>query len=625
MIPPLDAEWLEPDGVGGYAMGTVGGTRTRRYHALLLAAMTPPTGRMVLVSGVEAWFGNMPLSTHRYAPDVQYPDGVRHLASFSTTPWPTWRFQWGGREIEHDIFTERSSGAVVLRWRLLSGAPGPLTVRPLLAARDYHSLRREGPFRMDADGQGGCVSWRPDSGGPAFAGLSNGTYAPSPQWFRNFLYTVEQDRGMDCIEDLASPGLFTFDLQAEAVLMFRQGDGTGVDPAPYAALLAAAERRRRGAFTGPWAQAADAYVVRRGQGRTILAGFPWFTDWGRDTFIALRGLLIGTGRLEESAAVLLAWAGLVDRGMLPNRFPDQGNEPEFNSVDAALWFCVAVHDHLAAGGAGQDALRPAVERIIEGYVAGTRYNIGVDGDGLVRAGTDGVQLTWMDAKCGDWVVTPRQGKPVEIQALWINALRIAAGWTPRWAALERQATASMLALFPDPATGGLVDVIGWGGEPDRAVRPNQIFAVGGLPFAVFNGEAAEAIVALVEARLLTPLGLRTLDPDDAAYQGAYRGDLLQRDGAYHQGTVWPWLMGPYVEAALRTRGPQAALRLREQCLAPLLEHMGQYGLGHVSEVADGNAPNRPGGCPFQAWSLGELIRIERMLEATKGHTSPPNS
>jgi len=493
-LPPLDAEWLEPDGMGGFAMGTVSGVRTRRYHALLLSAMTPPTGRMVLVAGVEAWVetgvGDLPLSTHLYAPDVQHPDGVRYLTHFTRTPWPTWRFRKDDLEIEHEVFVERTSGAVVLRWRQFSGAPGAsLTIRPLLAARDYHALRREGPFDVTASGHGGCVSWRPDPGGVAIGALSNGAYAQAPLWFRNFLYTAERDRGLDCIEDLASPGVFTFDLESEAVLMFRCGDGHIGDAAAHADILAGAERQRRAAFTDAGALAADAYVVRRGQGRTILAGFPWFTDWGRDTFIALRGLLISTGRLQESAEVLLAWAGMVDGGMLPNRFPDQGDAPEFNSVDAALWFCVAVHDHLAAGGAGQAALRRAVEAVIDGTMAGTRYGIGVDADGLVRAGAPGVQLTWMDAKCGDWVVTPRMGKPVEIQALWINTLRIAAGWTDRFAAVERHATASFHAVFPDPVTGGLVDAIGLDGVDDRAIRPDEfvrlthaeIMAITGAP------------------------------------------------------------------------------------------------------------------------------------------------
>ncbi len=607
-----DAEWLEADGQGGFAMGTAGGLRTRRYHALLLSALTPPTGRMVLVAGVEAWVDGVALSTQMYAGDVRYPDNREVLEGFEPLPWPRWRFRLpDGRLIEHDLFVDRASCTTVLRWR----GRGGLVVRPLLAARDYHGLRREAEgFRFNATMLGGNVCWRP---GVPIAALTNGAYAHDPAWYRQFLYAEERARGLDCLEDLAAPGRFTFDLdRGEAVMLLRQGDGLLVDAAAHAAVLAAERSRRAGAAPTPLARAAESYVVTRGAGRTVIAGFPWFTDWGRDTFIALRGLLIGTGQLDRAAEVLVAWAGTISGGMVPNRFPDQGSEPEFNSVDAALWFCVAVHDLLQAGwdGVGAGALREGVEAVIAGTVAGTWYGIGVDDDGLVRAGAPGQQLTWMDAKAGDWVVTPRRGKPVEVQALWINSLRIAAGWTQRWAALERQATASFIALFPDPATGGLVDVIGPDGVADRLVRPNQIFAIGGLPYPILEGVAAQGVLDLVERQLLTPMGLRTLAPDQPGYCGRYAGGPLERDGAYHQGTAWPWLMGPFVEAALRVRGPVARGDLIARCLVPLRRHLGVAGLGHVSEVADGDAPHAPGGCPFQAWSLGELIRIEAMLD-----------
>ena len=606
-----DTEWLEPDGLGGFAMGTASGIRTRRYHALLLSARTPPTGRMVLISGFDAWLDGVPITTQHYAPDVDHPDGATRIMSFAAAPWPTWRFAGG---LSQELFVERTSSATVLRW---SGA-GQLQVRLFLAFRDYHSLQHESAFDLTPGIQGGNVSWRPDPHGPAAAALTNGAYRHEPVWYRRFLYTVERDRGMDCEEDLASPGVFTFDLAAgPAVVVLRAGEELGVRAAAHAEVLAGAERARRAALPTPFARAADAYAVDRGSGRTIMAGFPWFTDWGRDTFIALRGLLLGTGRRAEAEAVLLGWAGLVDGGMLPNRFPDQDGPPQFNSIDAALWFCIAVHDVLQAGArpATATTLQRAVEAVIDGYGAGTRYGIGVDADGLVRGGAPGEQLTWMDVKCGDWVVTPRRGKPVEVQALWINALRIAAGWTDRYAALERRATASFLPLFADPVSGGLVDVIGSDGVADRSIRPNQVFAVGGLPFAVVDGAAAAGVLAVVERALLTPLGLRTLAPEDPAYQGRYAGGVLQRDGAYHQGTAWPWLLGAYVQAALRVRGDTAPTRaaLRERCLRPLEAHLHVAGLGHVSEVADGELPHTPGGCPFQAWSMGEMIRIANWL------------
>ena len=323
-------------------------------------------------------------------------------------------------------------------------------------------------------------------------------------------------------------------------------------------------------------------------------------------------------------AILAAWAGLVSAGMLPNRRSDTGDTLDYNSVDAALWFVVAVDDFLREAADTGYAVREgrrlaqAVAAILDGYMGGTRYGIGVDVDGLLRAGEPGVQLTWMDAKVGDWVVTPRIGKPVEVEALWINALRIAQRWSLRWADAEHAARAAFAARFPNPATGGLFDVVDADhvpGKTDTRIRPNQIFAVGGLPYPVLNGAAARGVVDLVEAKLLTPLGLRSLAREDPDYVPRYRGGPQERDAAYHQGTVWPWLIGPFVEAWLRVRGHSAAAKseARARFLPPLLQHLETTGLGHVSEVADGDPPHTPGGCPFQAWSLGELIRVQRLV------------
>lgn len=629
-----DAEWLEADGRGGFASGMASGLRTRRYHALLLSATRPPTGRVVLVNGIEASVetasGPVPLSTQCYAPGVVHFDIAPTLLRFTPLPWPQWTFQLpDGTPLVHEIMVDPDGGDTLLRWRLPDNQAGPnaaecrLSVRPLLSGRDYHALHLTNPaFRFDAAVQGGNVAWRPYPDLPATAALTNGAYRHDPCWYHQFLYTAEQARGLDCIEDLASPGVFAWDLAAgPAIMLLRAGDGLAVRAGPHGARLIASERARRAAIR-PLHRAADAYVVDRDAGRTVLAGFPWFTDWGRDTFIALRGLLLATGRTADAVHILLAWSGLVSEGMLPNRFPDDGGAPEYNSVDASLWFIVAAHDTLAAVPdllpARADALRAAAQSILEGYAAGTRYGIGADADGLLRAGTPGQQLTWMDAKLGDWVVTPRIGKPVEIQALWINALHIGAAWDQRWARLEATARSAFSSRFPDPATGGLYDVVdvdGQAGVVDARVRPNQIFAVGGLPVPLLSGAAAARVVALVEARLLTPMGLRTLAPDDPGYVGTYRGGPLERDGAYHQGTVWPWLMGPFVEAWLRVHGtgPDARRTAEDRFLAPLRAHLHAAGLGHVSEVADGNAPHTPGGCPFQAWSLGELLRAGQMV------------
>ena len=630
------AEWLEADGLGGYASGAADGVRTRRYHALLLTATTPPTHRIVLVNGVEAVVetagGRHGLPSQRSLPDELHPDGAQRILSFSCDPWPTWTFGLpDGTVVRHEVFVEPHGGETVLTWCRTLGPPGPcgLSVRPLLTGRDHGALHRANDaFRFDAETAGGNVSWRPYAGLPAATALTDGTYRHDPVWLRDVLYTVERERGLDHVEDVASPGVFAFDLAAgPATMVLRAGDGRAGDAARHAADLAATERARRGALGSGLRRSAAAYAVARGAGRTVVAGFPWFTDWGRDTFIAMRGLLLATGRLEEARAVLRAWAGAVDGGMLPNRFPDSGEAPEFNAVDASLWFVVAVHDTLdacAAAGAPVPAAeaaawRAAAEAILGSYAGGTRFGIRAEADGLLHAGAEGVQLTWMDAITDGHVVTPRRGKPVEVQALWINALEIAARrWSDAWREPAARARAGFAARFAAPA-GGLYDVVdvdGVAGAVDASVRPNQIFAVGGLPFPLLEGAAARAVVDLVEARLLTPLGLRTLSPDDPNYVPRYRGDLVRRDAAYHQGTAWPWLLGPFVEAWLRVRGGTAAAKAEAAArfLAPLMRHREGNGLGHVSEVVDGDAPHHAGGCPWQAWSLGELIRMRRMLD-----------
>ncbi|MFY9551688.1 MAG: amylo-alpha-1,6-glucosidase, partial [Thermoanaerobaculia bacterium] len=403
--------------------------------------------------------------------------------------------------------------------------------------------------------------------------------------------------------------------------------GTGSAEAALEALRSA-ERSRRAGFPGRLERSADAYIVRRGAGQTVVAGYPWFTDWGRDTFIALRGLCLAAGRLDEAGDILLEWSGAVSEGMLPNFFSDAEKEPEFNSVDASLWYVVAVYDYLEAMKVAERPMaRPAVRRleaavdaILTCYSNGTRYGIRADADGLLSAGAPGVQLTWMDAKVGDWVVTPRIGKPVEVQALWVNALWIAGIFTEQWRALHDRALASFRERFWDEAGGFLYDVVDPGHRPgtaDPTFRPNQIFAVGGLPFPLLEGERARRVVDAVEAKLSTPLGLRSLSPDDSAYRPRYEGGVVDRDGAYHQGTVWPFLAGAFVDAWVRSRGATAKVKrdARARFLEPLMAHLDEAGLSHVSEIADGEAPHTPRGCPFQAWSLGELIRIDRIFLA----------
>ncbi len=509
MLPTdrLDAEWLEADGLGGFASGTVAGWRTRRYHGLLTPAVEVPSRRAVMVDGFEAWIEQSgtrtALTAQQYVPGVIHPDGHHHLVGFSASPWPTWIWRLeSGLEVTQEILVPHERPAAIVRWSCKQRSPGTrLIVRPLLSGRDTHALHFENPaLRGDAGVTGERVRWRPYEGLPTILSLANATYHHDPVWYRNFLLAEERNRGFDHRVDLLSPGELTWDLAVGEAVWLLAAEGVeghvSVNRGSAQSVvtkLVDQETERRAEFTSPLELAGDAYLVRRGKGKTIIAGYPWFTDWGRDTFIALRGLCLATGRLDDARAILLEWAGLVSEGMLPNRFVEGGDAPEFNSVDASLWYVIAVHEFLEATKAAgkpqppkdRAKLEQAIEAILSGYAAGTRYGIRMDDNGLLSAGVPGVQLTWMDAKVGDWVVTPRIGKPVEVQALWINALMIGARISDRWKRDLGRATAA----FPDAfwnAAGYLNDVAdanGNPGESDDAFRPNQIFAIGGLPGA----------------------------------------------------------------------------------------------------------------------------------------------
>jgi predicted glycogen debranching enzyme len=639
-------EWLEPDGLGGFSSGTASTVRTRRYHALLLSAATPPTGRVVLVNGFEAWVttaaGRFPLTSQLYLGDVRHPDGEDRIERFDPAPWPRWTYRLeDGTKIGHQV-TARHGRPVVAVSFALESTPGPprceLALRPLLSGRDYHALHHENPsLRFDAEAKGERVGFRPYGDLLPIAFLTNGIYEHAPTWYRNFLYPLERERGLDFAEDLASPGEIRFDLTRGEAIWIVSSDPEALarrDASAELADLRQSELSRRRSFASPLHRAADAYVVPRRQGTTIVAGYPWFTDWGRDTFIALRGLCLATGRLAEAESILLEWSDAVSEGMLPNRFPDHGEEPEFNSVDASLWYVVAVEDFLARSprvkAATRRRLRAATQAILEGYARGTRFGIRADDDGLLAAGVSGVQLTWMDAKVGDWVVTPRIGKPVEIQALWLNGLALGGRVSKEWKPLFEKALHSFEERFWYAEGGYLYDVVDADhvrGANDRSLRPNQIFAVGGLPFPILGTERSRSVVDVVERRLWTPMGLRTLAPEDSRYVRHYVGGVRERDGGYHQGTVWPWLLGAFVEAWSRVRGETASVKkeARTRFLDPLLARSGAAELGHISEIADAEPPYTPRGCPFQAWSVGEALRSLEYLARLESRPALPDA
>lgn len=628
----LRREWLETNALGGWASSTVAGAHTRRYHGLLVVATQPPVGRMVMLSKIGETLvlpeGRAELACNLY-PGAVYPQGHAYLESFVLDPYPVFTYAGAGFSLRKNVAMLDLEHTVVVSYKLLR-ADGPcrLELRPFFAGRDYHHLTEANDaVRREADFAGDTLRYSPYEGQPTVhIRLPGASYAPEPEWYYNHEYPREAERGLDAREDLFGCGVLSRVLQQgdEVTLVCSIRDPTGRDG--QALLAAEARRRRQAAVPAAIAahpvarqlyRAADQCLVRRGDDRhTILAGYHWFTDWGRDTMIALPGVCLVGGRYAEARGIFRAFAENCSEGMIPNRFPDAGETPDYNTVDATLWFFTAFYKYLLYSDdyAFAAEMWPLLEDVVDWHRRGTRYGICVDSDGLLEAGEEGVQLTWMDAKVGDWVVTPRQGKAVEINALWYNALRIAghvarklgeADKAVSYEAAARNAKARFEALFWHETAGCLYDVID-GERFDGSVRPNQILALS-LPFPLLEGERAGRVLDTVEEHLLTPRGLRSLSPRDPAYRGHYGGTPVERDGAYHQGTVWGWMIGPFLTALARGRG-EAGRRQAASIVDGFADHLREAGLGSISEIFDGEAPHAPRGCVAQAWSVAELLR-----------------
>jgi predicted glycogen debranching enzyme len=619
----VNREWLETNGIGGFASSTGTSMNTRRYHGLLVAATQPPVGRMVLLSKIEETAvvngRRFELSCNQY-PGVIHPDGHLRLKEFRCDPFPAFVYDLDGAELEKNVFMVHGENTTVIEYEWKGEGECVLEVRPLLAFRDYHSTTRENAaISSTLELEPGCVTVSPYQGCPDLSLAHTAAEVEAEgHWYRNFEYTIEQERGLDYREDLFNPMTLKFVMsrgsRAAVIASTRKRNAADAEGLRLAEL----ERRNSiGAGRDPFERtlfmAADQFIVRRGEGSTVIAGYHWFSDWGRDTMIALPGLTLATGRYHEARGMLLAFADSVDRGMLPNRFPDAGETPEYNTVDATLWFFEAVRAFAAHTGDHEFVrarLYPVLADIIGWHEQGTRYGIRLDADGLLLAGEPGVQLTWMDAKVGDWVVTPRYGKPVEIQALWYNALRVMEELSgeAKYREMADRARDSFRQLFWNGAAGCLYDVVD-GDRRDASIRPNQIFTVS-LYHSMLDGEKAKAVVAAVERDLLTPYGLRSLAPSGPQYRGRYEGDPFSRDSAYHQGTVWPWLVGPFITAYLKVNGRSAKSRKQaDKWLSELRRFMLDEGGGQIPEVFDGDAPHRAGGCIAQAWSVAELLRV----------------
>jgi predicted glycogen debranching enzyme len=647
----LKKEWLLTNARGSFASSTIIGCHTSGYHGLLVGSPDPLVRRMMTLSNcLEAllWNGQaLELSTFEF-PDRFAPQGYTHQQEFRRDTGAHFRYRTEPAELCKSVYLARDSDSILVEYSFEEvREPVDLVLRPFVGMRDFHTLQRSDASLTcrAADStvriQHGAI---PDC--ELLLSCPAARFESDPQWWFNFVYRVNRARGLPHTEDLWAPGFFKGHIDGSDRIMFWAHLRTGCRseqaiPADADALKEDLRLHQERLLEQAKAKekahrilclAADQFVVKRhgrgGERTTVVAGYPWFADWGRDTFLSLPGLLLATGRHEEAGSVLSTFAAAADRGMIPNRFDDRTGEAQFNSVDASLWFIHAAFEYLEAAGNVDEfsqRLLPAIQGTIDAYQGGTHFGIHADTDGLITAGDPNTQLTWMDAKCDGIAFTPRHGKAVEINALWHNALLRLQKFCEEQQLLEARQYAVMVErvgrsfceLFWNAELGYLNDGVLPDGTVDARLRPNQIFAVS-LPFGPPLTRAQQwAVVNVVGQRLLTPYGPRTLSSRDPAYKGRYEGSPRCRDEAYHQGTVWPFLMGPFLEAYLKVRGCSAQSKSDvAEFLRPLLRHLVEDAcLGSISEVFDGDPPHRPAGCPAQAWSVAEVLRINRMATA----------
>ena len=646
-------EWLVTNGIGGFASGTTAGTSTRRYHGLLMAALEPPTGRTLLVAGLDETLRyaetNFHLATNRWLSGTVAPAGYLQMENFHLEGTkPVWRYAFADALLEKRVWMQQGENTTFVEYKLVRGnSPVEIEGKILVTYRDFHATTHANGWQMQiATVEKGIRVTAFEGAVPFYLKSSFAAFEPRHEWYRDFFLPAERERGLDDHEDRLLASVFRARLAVgeKLSLVFSTDTEAPLDAEEARTqqsnhelkLFQAWQKRHSEAGGAPpedepawlWqlVLAADQFIVKRPlpedlAGMSIIAGYPWFGDWGRDTMIALPGLTLPLGRPEIARKILESFARYVDAGMLPNNFPDRQGPPQYNTMDASLWYFEAVSQYFEAT---QDLdllnrLFPVLSGIVDAHVAGTRYNIKVDpSDALLFGGNAGVQLTWMDAKIGDWVVTPRIGKPVEINALWINALNAMARFARRlarpgegYARLKLKAEKNF-QKFWNAARDCCFDVIDVpGGGKDAALRPNQIFAVS-LPVSALTSAQQKSVVDTVGRELLTSYGLRSLGPREPGYQGRYSGGPRERDAAYHQGTVWGWLLGPYALAHHRVYGDRATA---QSFLEPLGSSIYSAGLGSISEVFGGDSPFPPAGCFAQAWSVAEVIRAWENLSS----------
>ena len=653
--PLLDREWLVTNGLGGYASGTVSGVTTRRYHGLLIAALPAPFGRFVMLNHLSEQLRREDGSIVRLGGEEQADKlelhGASHLADFRLdNGLPVWRYEIDDVVLEKQLLLTHLQNTVHVIYRLVSG-PGPvrLKLRPAVHFRPHEmpvSTQHAGPYSLHSQDNRYELSAGKDL--PPLRMFLSGerpAFTVEGQKIPELLYRMEQTRGYESTGALWCPGYFRVDLVADRPATLVASTETwdminALDPEETLAaekerrlrLISAAHPAVRSPPAAELVLAADQFIIQpagriedaaraRATGdevRTVIAGYHWFTDWGRDTMISLEGLTLTTGRQTEAGYILRTFGHYIRDGLIPNLFPEGEKEGLYHTADATLWYFHALARYLELTGDRPtlQLLLPKLMDVAEHHLKGTRFGIGVDpADGLLRQGAPGYQLTWMDAKVGDWVVTPRRGKAVEINALWYNALKLLEGWVlaehgdqaaTRWAGHARQARDSFNARFWYGEGGYLFDIVdAEGGGNDAACRPNQLLAVA-LPHSVLDPARWSAVVETAVKRLLTPVGLRSLAPGSPDYKPKYYGDLRARDAAYHQGTVWAWLIGPFIDAYLKVH-PESRADAR-QFLMGFMDHMHEGCIGSVSEIFDADEPFTPRGCIAQAWSVAEVLR-----------------
>lgn len=640
-VQALKREWLLTNGLGGYACSSILGCNTRKYHGLLVLPLKPPLKRMVILAKYDErliWKDKeYNLSTNYHDGHLE-PDGYKYLVNFRLDPYPVFVFSIGEWEIEKRIILSHERNTVVVHYKVLDGQGAiRLVVSPLVTFRSIHEVKSGetglNPFYTVKEGND--VLYKAGEDSPDLFFKSNAEKVwDVPERTAEIEYPVERDRGYEYLDRLLRLCELTFDLSPGKSGHIIAGVGTGASAVPLffeeeqARLLRAYSRkslelspsRAKDPVLLELIRAAEDFVVKKNSDVSIIAGYPWFAIWGRDSMISLPGLLLATGRFEESRNMLLSFLPCYKDGLIPNTFPEDGEDPLYNSVDASLWFIHAVYEYYRATkdlNTVRTPLFEVIKDIIHHYIGGAKFGIHQESDGLVSAGEKGVQLTWMDAIVDDAVVTPRMGKNVEINALWYHVLRIAALFSDlfddeeAFAAYEihsEKVRHSFETQFWNEEGQCLYDTIGTDG-PDPSIRPNQIFAVS-LPHPIITGEKAQAVFDCVTRHLLTPYGLRSLAPGHPDYKPRYAGSQKMRDSAYHQGTVWPWLMGPYVDAMIHVKGPSRSLAKEGlKLLEPLFQHLQDAGLGTVSEIFDGEPPHAARGCIAQASSVAEILRV----------------